>query len=34
MVLEEALHSGLDEHEIESLIRDELASARRSKNNQ
>jgi GntR family transcriptional regulator len=34
MVLEEALHSGLDEHEIESLIRDELASARRSKNKQ
>jgi GntR family transcriptional regulator len=34
MVLEEALHSGLDEHEIESLLRDELASARRSKNKQ
>jgi GntR family transcriptional regulator len=34
MVLEEALHSGLDEHEIESLLRDELASAHRSKNKQ
>ena len=34
MVLEEALHSGLDEQEIESLMRDELASARRSKNKQ
>lgn len=32
MVLEEALHSGLDEQEIESLMRDELASAQRSKN--
>jgi hypothetical protein len=34
MVLEEALHSGLDEQEIESLMRDELASARRNKNKQ
>jgi GntR family transcriptional regulator len=34
MVLEEALHSGLDEQEIESLMRDELASAHRSKNKQ
>src|SRR5690349_260628 len=34
MVLEEALHSGLDEDEIEGLMRDELASARRNKNKQ
>jgi GntR family transcriptional regulator len=34
MVLEEALHSGLDEQEIESLMRDELNSARRNKNKQ
>ena len=34
MVLEEALHSGLDEQEIEGLMRDELASARRNKNKQ
>jgi DNA-binding transcriptional regulator YhcF (GntR family) len=34
MVLEEAFHSGLDEREIESLMHDELASARRSKNKQ
>lgn len=34
MVLEEALHSGLDEREIEDLMHDELSSARRSKNKQ
>jgi DNA-binding transcriptional regulator YhcF (GntR family) len=34
MVLEEALHSGLDEREIESLMHDELASARRNKHKQ
>ncbi|HVT28876.1 MAG TPA: GntR family transcriptional regulator [Lacipirellulaceae bacterium] len=32
LVLEEALLSGLDANEFESLLRDELASARRSKN--
>lgn len=32
LVLEEALLSGLDANEIDSLLRDELASARRSKN--
>ena len=31
LVLEEALHSGLEPREIESLIQDELASVRRSK---
>lgn len=31
IVLEEALHSGLNEHEIETLIEDELTSARRGK---
>jgi len=34
MVLEEALHSGLEEHEIEILMHDELATARRNKNKQ
>lgn len=34
MVLEEALHSGLDEHEIETLMHDELAGARRNRNKQ
>src|SRR4051812_28750996 len=31
LVLEEAIHSGLDPHEIETLIHDELATARRTK---
>ncbi len=31
LVLEEALHSGLDAHDIESLMQDELAGARRGK---
>ena len=31
LVLEEALHSGLEPDDIESLMRDELASARRNK---
>ncbi len=31
LVLEEALHSGLDAEDIESLMHDELANARRSK---
>jgi len=31
LVLEEALHSGLEPREIESLMQDELASVRRSK---
>ena len=31
LVLEEALHSGLDTHDIESLMKDELTSARRNK---
>src|SRR3954467_11619619 len=31
LVLEEALHSGLESKDIESLIQDELASARRGK---
>ncbi len=31
LVLEEALHSGLDPHDIDSLMQDELASARRNK---
>ncbi len=34
LVLDEALHSGLDEREIESLLKDELANARRNKNKQ
>ena len=32
LVLEEALHSGLDADDIEALMRDELAAARRNKN--
>jgi GntR family transcriptional regulator len=31
LVFEEALHSGLEAHEIEGLMKDELASARRNK---
>jgi GntR family transcriptional regulator len=30
LVLEEALHSGLNAHEIETLMQDELATARRA----
>jgi GntR family transcriptional regulator len=31
LVLEEAIHSGLESHEIETLMHDELTSARRNK---
>jgi GntR family transcriptional regulator len=31
LVLEEALHSGLDARDVENLMRDELADARRAK---
>ena len=34
LVLEEALHSGLEVDDIDGLMRDELATARRSKNKQ
>jgi GntR family transcriptional regulator len=31
LIFEEALHSGLESHEIEGLMKEELASARRNK---
>ena len=34
LVLDEALHSGLEVNEIESLLRDELASARKQRSKQ
>ena len=34
LVLDEALHSGLEVNEIESLLKDELTNARRNKNKQ
>jgi GntR family transcriptional regulator len=34
LVLEEALHSGLDTNDIEGLMKEELAAARRSKSKQ
>jgi GntR family transcriptional regulator len=33
LVLDEALHSGLDANEIDGLMKDELATARRNKHN-